>query len=472
MDTQVLAAGFFGLLDWEEMTGLNKFWVDMISVPIFSAVAGLITNWTGVIMLFAPVRFTGFYVPGVKTLFPLLPRKIQILPTFAPGGIVGFQGFIPARAEKMASLMVDNAVAKIGTAKDFFYQMDPDRIADQVAKIAAPNIRQMTEQIMRQEHPQLWKELPPPVKEMVFTRVENELPSITHRAFDFIGENFNQLIDVKLLTVGFLKRRPELLKDIIYGLGAPELKFMVRIGLLGFPFGILLALWLSFLHYSAPHGDHPPAIDLPGWLDGIVHLLPAWLWVLIGAAIVGVVVNVIAIKVVFEPSTPQPRWKYPWGQAKFAKRQHQAAADLGHAIGYQVVTLDVIAEELLEGPSGDKTKAIIAHFVKQEINRILGPLRSVARLAVGGKEFDALQTAAGATLATEFKPWLVEDVEFSKDTASRVDELATQKLRELPPEEFVEMLYTAIEQDAWLLYAHGGLLGILVGALHLLIFGA
>ena len=83
-----------------------------------------------------------------------------------------------------------------------------------------------------------------------------------------------------------------------------------------------------------------------------------------------------------------------------------------------------------------------------------------------------MMSAAGQTLATEMKPWLVEDVEFSKQTAAKVDELATEKLRELPADEFVEMLYTAIEQDAWLLYLHGGLLGLLVGATHILVFGA
>ncbi|NMN97293.1 hypothetical protein [Antrihabitans stalactiti] len=450
------AAGFFGLLDWEEITGLNKFWVDMISIPIFSAVAGLITNWTGVIMLFAPVRFTGFYVPGLKRLFPLLPRMVQILPTFAPGGILGFQGFIPARAEKMASLVVDNAVAKIGTAQDFFYQMEPEAIADQVAKVAQPNLREMVDRIMSQEHPQLWADLPPRAREILHSRVESELPAITHRAFDFIGENFNQLLDIKLMVVGFLRERRDILKDVVYGLGAPELRFMVRIGLLGFPFGIGLALWLSWLHYF-----HPP----------VLTILPNWVWVLIGAAAVGVVVNIIAIKVVFEPSTPQPWYKYLWKHAKFAKRQEQAATDFGHAIAYQVVTLDIIANDLLEGPSGDKTRAVIEHFLKKEIDRILGPLKQVARLAVGGKEFDALQDSAGKSLASEFRPWLSEDVEFSKSTAAKIDTLASQKLRELPADEFVEMLYTAIEQDAWLLYLHGGLLGIIVGATHILIFG-
>lgn len=71
-------------IDWEGLTGQSKFVIDMVSIPIFSAIAGLITNWTGVLMLFAPTQFTGFYAPGLKTLFPLLPRKVQILPIFAP----------------------------------------------------------------------------------------------------------------------------------------------------------------------------------------------------------------------------------------------------------------------------------------------------------------------------------------------------------------------------------------------------
>jgi len=71
-------------------------------------------------MLFAPTRFTGFYVPGLKTLFPFLPRKLQILPIFAPGGILGFQGFVPARAEKMASFISDKALVKIGSPSDFY----------------------------------------------------------------------------------------------------------------------------------------------------------------------------------------------------------------------------------------------------------------------------------------------------------------------------------------------------------------
>jgi hypothetical protein len=68
-------------------------------------------------------------------------------------------------------------------------------------------------------------------------------------------------------------------------------------------------------------------------------------------------------------------------------------------------------------------------------------------------------------------PRLLEDVAFTKKQAEKIDTFCTEKLRELPPSEFMEMLYSAVEQDAWLLYAHGGFLGLFVGVIHLVIFG-
>ena len=442
--------------DIMESVGLpqDKFLLELITIPIFSAIAGLLTNWTGVLMLFAPARFTGFYTPGVKTLFNFLPRKVQVLPIFAPGGILGFQGFIPARAEKMAAIVVDKAVYKIATINDIFQEMDPDAIAEHVAEFAKKDIRGMTAQIMERDHAELWASLTPQVREVVFQRVEAELPGIVKTAFKKVGDNVDQLVDIKLLAVGYLRANPDVLKDLIYGVARPELKFMVKIGLLGFPFGAVLAVWLHFYH-------HIP----------LIGAIPGWLMVLTGAALIGIVVNIFAIRIVFTPGEPQPRYKYLWKQALLAKRQPSAAADLGHAFAYQVLTLPLIANEILNGPRGDKTRGLLDNIVSTEVDRILGPLKQVVRVAVGGGEFDAIRMdTAGAAL--EFAPQFLEDEEFAKVQAAKIDKFATEKLRALPPGEFMEMIYSAIEQDAWLLYLHGGLLGIVVGAVHILIFGA
>lgn len=453
--SQVVAFGSLIGVDWEDLTGQSKFVVDIVSIPIFSAIAGVITNWTGVLMLFAPLRFRGFHCPGVKTIFPFLPRKLQVLPIFAPGGILGFQGFIPARAEKMASICVDKGLAKIGSIRDFMKELDPAGIADHLTVIVGHDLRSTVDEVMIKENPELWRDLPQQFKEIVYQRIEHQLPHITHEVMDRIEENIDGLIDIKLMVVGKLRENPRILKDIIYELGEKELKFMVRLGWeLGLPFGLILALILQGV-------DKVP----------VISAIPHWIIVLLGAALIGIVVNIFAIKMVFEPGEPQPRYKYLWKQAKFARRQNEAAGSFGHSLAYNVITLPNIANELLTGPRSDKTKAMIERVMLEELDTILGPVKALVRVAVGSREMDAIRASTTDT-AVGYLPALVEDLEFNKRQAVKIDTFMTARLRELPPEEFMEMLYASVEQDAWLLYAHGGLLGIVVGLVHLIVFGA
>nr|WP_246598357.1 hypothetical protein [Nocardia tengchongensis] len=71
--------------------------LELITIPLFTGVIGYITNWTGVLMLFKPVRFHGFRLPGLATVFPLLPKRIQVLPLLQYDGRFGWQGIVPSR---------------------------------------------------------------------------------------------------------------------------------------------------------------------------------------------------------------------------------------------------------------------------------------------------------------------------------------------------------------------------------------
>lgn len=447
-----LASGV--LINWEAVTGHSRFFVDLVSFPIFSALAGWLTNWTGVLMLFWPVVFRGVYIPGLRVLYPYFPRRVQVLPTFsADGGRFGFQGFIPARAEKMASICVDKALMRIGSPRDFIHELDLEGIADHVAALAHKQVRAIVDEVMERENPDLWRTLPRAMRQVVYQRVDRELPTLCRRAFTSLGDNIDQLIDIKGFVIGYLQENPHILKDLTTTIAAPELRFMVRIGLLGAPFGLLLALYLHVHH------------DLP-----VFGRVPAWVLVLLAAAVIGVVVNIIAIRVVFTPGDPQPRYKYLWKQALLAKRQQQAATDLAHILAYQVLTLPNLSDELLNGPNGDKTRLLLEGLISDEIHRQLGPTTSVVRAAFGRRQFDNLKVgAAGA--AVGLAPSLVEDAEFIREQAEQIDRFAARKLQELTPGEFMEMFYASVEQDAWLLYLHGAVLGLMVGATHLLIFG-
>ncbi|WP_067695539.1 hypothetical protein [Nocardia jejuensis] len=447
-----LASGVF--IDWEQLTGQSKLVVDLISFPVFSGIAGWLTNWTGVLMLFWPVYFRGFWVPGLDILYPYLPRRVQVLPTFSGDGRrLGFQGFIPARAEKMASICVDVAIMRIGSPKDFIHELDIEGIADYIAELGRKQVPTMVDEIMTRENPELWAAVPRAVRNVLYQRVERQLPTLARRSFEQLGDNVDQLIDIKSFVIRYLRDNPEILKDLTTTIAAPELKFMVRIGLLGAPFGLILALYMH-VHQSIP---------VIGWI-------PNWLVILTAAALIGVTVNVIAIKMMFEPGDPQPRYKYIWKQALLAKRQPEAAADLAHILAYQVLTLPNLAGELLDGPNGDKTRQLLERLISQEIHKQLGPTHSMVRTMFGKRQFDNL-TIGATTAAVGLAPSLVQDEEFARTQAKTIEEFAARKLKLLTPGEFMEMFYASVEQDAWLLYLHGAVLGLAVGGVHLALFG-
>ena len=68
----------------------HKLLIDLISIPLFTGVIGYITNWTGVLMLFKPLRFHGIRLPLLKVIFPILPKRVQVLPLIRYDGYIGW----------------------------------------------------------------------------------------------------------------------------------------------------------------------------------------------------------------------------------------------------------------------------------------------------------------------------------------------------------------------------------------------
>jgi hypothetical protein len=112
-----------------------------LTIPLFTGAIGYLTNWSGVWMLFYPVGFAGWRLPGLKRLAPVLPRPIQQIPGVMQGG-VGWQGIIPSRAAKMGSIAVDKGIAKLCSPADFYRQLDPEAIAEHICQTASDDIRE------------------------------------------------------------------------------------------------------------------------------------------------------------------------------------------------------------------------------------------------------------------------------------------------------------------------------------------
>ena len=431
-------------MDWLSEWAGDLDWFAFVSIPVFTGVIGWLINWSGLVMLFSPVQFHGIRIPGLRELGTILPRKLQEVPGILQGGL-GWQGIVPARAAKMGSIAVDKAIAKLGTPGEFYQQLEPDKIAEHIVTIFRPEIPQLVNEVMLAEHPRLWRDLPRPVKDAVYERVQAQLPSVVGTVTDEIGIHIDQLLDPKIMVIDHFQKNPALVVRIFRDFGQRELDLMVRFG---FIFGFLLGI--------------PVAV-----IDSIVH--QAWLLPVLGI-VVGWTTNALGMWLIFEP----PEEKRVLGikvHGLFLRRQDEAAEVYAQIIADDVITLERIGDFLLDGPRGDRTRQMLATALRPAIDKAAGPARGAVRVAVGAARFDSIrdsvaQQAVGRTL-TPFK-----DPEFSRRQADKIRTLVATRTKELPPTDFVDMMRSAIKEDEWMLYAHGAIMGAAGGVLHLLIFGA
>ncbi|KQT92349.1 hypothetical protein ASG49_09370 [Marmoricola sp. Leaf446] len=418
-------------------------WVHVLTVPVFTGVIGFLINWSGLWMLFSPVAFRGITVPGMRQLSRVLPRKVQEVPGILQGG-VGWQGIVPARAAKMGSIAVDKAIAKLGTPAEFYQQLEPDQIAEHIVTVFEPDLPQMIDQIMRREHPALWRDLPRPAREAVVRRVQAQLPGVVHTVTDEIGEHIDQLLDPKIMVINHFQRNPALVVRIFRDFGQRELNLMVAFG---FVFGFALGVPVAVLdHWFAQW-----------WLLPVLGVLVGW------------ITNALGMWLIFEP--PEPRRILGIKvHGLFLRRQDQAAEVYARIIADDVITLENIGDFLLDGPRGDRTRQMLASAMRPAIDNAAGPVRGAVRVAVGPRQFDNIRDAmALEAVDRTIKPF--KDPEFSRRQADKINALIAQRTKELPPRDFVEMMRSAIKEDEWMLYAHGAIMGFAGGLLHLALFG-
>jgi uncharacterized membrane protein YheB (UPF0754 family) len=418
----------------------------LITVPFFTGAIGYVTNWTGIWMLFEPVQFKGIHVPGLsKIVHGIMPRKVQQIPGLMNGGL-GWQGIIPSRAAKMGSIAVDKGIAKVGSPKDFYNQLEPERIAEHMLESARGDIRGMVEEIMQRDHPDLWNELPPQLRERVHERVQAQLPDIVKSITDELGENIDQLLDIKLMVIRNVERNPELSNRIFRAIGRRELRLIINLGFVfGFAFGIPTAVITELVFPSA-------------WF-----LLPV-LGVFIGWA-----TNWLAIWMIFEPVEPKKILGFKF-QGLFIRRQQEVADVYALIIANEVITLNQIGIALTEGPQSDRTRQMIETSMRPAVDRAVGSARPVIRMAVGTREYDAMRESV-ATEAVDYTMTPLRDESFNREQSKRIRVLIRDRMREMSHKDFSEMLRTVIREDEWLLYLHGAVLGLVGGLLHLGLFG-
>lgn len=389
----------------------------LLAIPFVAAFVGWFTNWLAIEMTFKPLHFAG-------------SRRLGI----------GWQGIIPAKAGKMAGVIVDNSLARLASMSELFRELEPESIAEHITRNVNRHIDEYVDDIMRERDPVLWEKVPMMVRSRVHARARRQLPDIMDNIIEDMSANIEELLDVRAMVIDMMREDPALVVRVFREVGARELRFVVNSGAwFGFVFGLGQMAWYGTT--SSP------------WL------MPAF------GFVVGWATNWLALNLVFRPL--EPIWLGPYCiQGLFMQRKDEVSAKFAEICTRDIITLRNVMTEVLSGRRADRTKAIIKRHMRPLLDA--GVVRAALQLALGAEGYVELKRDV-ADRAVEASLNLVSDARFSRERTGNIRELLRKRLQEMNNREFQTLLLPAFKEDEWTLIALGALLGGLAGLVQLLV---
>lgn len=393
-------------------------WYVDLSIPIVAAVIGYVTKLVAIRMMFWPLEFVG--------IRPYL----------------GWQGIVPRRAARMASIAVETMTRELLSAGEVLARLDPGVLAREIAEPMRLASEEITKDVLDALRPGLWESLPPAAQELLVLRAQAEVPRLVADVLDDIRADPDAVFDLRNMVVTDLVTDKALLNRIFREAGRKEFVFIARSGIwFGSFLGLLqLALWLAF---------HQPLI-MP--IFGLV---------------VGWCTDWLALKLIFNPKRPIRVFGVTI-QGLFLKRRREVATDYGALIAEQIITPRKVIAAILDGPMSDRVFAMVRRHVEEAIDRSTGPVRPLVVLAVGSERYRLLKHSITAHVLDRLPETFGELEDYVRDSMD-VRALLVERMRQLTETQFEALIRPAFEQDEWILIMVGAVLGGVLGELQALV---
>jgi len=395
-----------------------QHWPLYVSIPIVAALIGYGTKLVAIRMMFQPVEFI-----GIK---PFL----------------GWQGIVPKRAARMASIACDTMTEQLIKPAEVVARLDASRIAQEIEKPLLAGVEDIVREVAGHYQPGLWESLPVRVQRLVIERVQHESPRMVAAVLDLIKSDVDSVFDLKGMVVTSLVKDKRLLNRIFQEAGAKEFKFIARSGLVfGGAIGVIqMVAWVLF--------KFPLIMPLFGLFTG---WFTDWL----------------ALRMIFFPIEPRKYFGIEW-QGLFLKRRAEVAEAYGELIAKEIITPHNVIEAILHGPLSDRVLALIQRQLDVELGRQVSVAKPLLVFAVGSRKYQDMKLS----IAEQIMNRLPETMRYIEDYATDamdIRNVLVSKMKQLSPREFERLLRPAFEQDEWILIATGAVLGFAVGEAQVLL---
>jgi uncharacterized membrane protein YheB (UPF0754 family) len=397
------------------LADFGQHWPLYVSIPVVAALIGYGTKLVAIRMMFQPVEFI-----GVKPFF-------------------GWQGIVPKRAARMASIACDTMTEQLIKPAEVVARLDASRIAQEIEKPLLAGVEDIVREVAGHYQPGLWESLPVRVQRLVIERVQHETPRMVEAVLDLIKSDVDSVFDLKGMVVTSLVKDKRLLNRIFQEAGEKEFKFIARSGLVfGGAIGVVqMVAWMLF--------KFPPIMPVFGLFTG---WFTDWL----------------ALRMIFFPIEPRRYFGVQW-QGLFLKRRDEVAEAYGSLIAKEIITPHNVIEAILQGPLSDRVLALIQRQLDLELGRRVKPLLV---FAVGSRKYQDMKFS----IASQIMARLPETMRYIEDYATDamdIRNVLVSKMKQLSPKEFERLLRPAFEQDEWILIATGAVLGFAVGEAQVLV---
>jgi len=361
-----------------------------MSIPLVASIVGYFTNWVGVKMIFYPINFWGV--------------KIRTWPE-QPLGLIGWQGIVPCKTNKMSKRLVDIITKKLLSLKEAFANVS----AEELAALLEPSVAQAIEKDAR------WGEA-------WITLIRPQLRPVLVELVKTMKDDIESLLDLEEVVSSAFLRDKVLLGELFQKAGRKELEFLVNSGVtFGFFLGVIqMILWIMFPNE----------------------------WVLpVGGALVGYLTNWVAIKLIFDPVEPTKVGPFVM-QGLFEKRQVEVSAEFSEFLAQRVLTSPKLLLEIVNGRKANNFQAMV-------------------RKAVPGAVPDDVCTCAANALGKLSLLPRSHPLHVYVDGTLNLQATLNKRLCKLSSAEFENLLHPVFEEDELTLIVAGGVLGAAAGALQM-----
>lgn len=377
---------------------LKYAWWEYFLIPWIAGAVGYITNVLALEMTFYPIEFFGWELYRYKD---------------EPWGLFGWQGIIPSKAEKMATISFELFTQKLFNIHEIFQRLDPVRFSEVMGDSVLLMMDAIIQEVAMEYMPTAWGKLPQAVKDDIIVLADHEGEAFLAEFMKDMQDHVDDVVDIKNMTVSACVKNKRLIVQIFQECGDKEFVFIRRSGFyFGFIFGLFqMGAW--FLYDAA--WVLPAAGFLVGWLT-----------------------NYIALKVIFRPLLPTKflGWTI---QGIFLKRQNEVSEIFARVIITEILHVKAIWDAIFTGPLSNNFFAMLRAHTLVFTEKMVAEIKPIAVASLGAERFARMKEDIAQKVIDKLPSIIDRSYEYTQE-ALDMENTVRQKMQELTPAEFEGVL--------------------------------